>query len=231
MGHYRSIVDLMGSKNLGGKTLLCLIDGLFGGYYWDSHPYPWKMPPFWDGTNGDWPSSLFVSQDQVAIDSVAYDFLLNEWPAVVKNGVGATNSLQGGAEDYLHEGALADAPPSGTFYDPEKDGTPMQSLGVHEHWNNPIDKQYSRNLGQTNGIELLYAKLSKTAPRLALRRTDQGVAISWPTSQVGYRLQSATSPSASANWTNVSGEPASFQAQYVVSNDVSEASRFYRLMK
>jgi hypothetical protein len=60
MGHYRSMVDLMGSQNLGGKTLLCLIDGLFGGYYWDSHPCPWKTPPFGDGTNADWPSSLLA---------------------------------------------------------------------------------------------------------------------------------------------------------------------------
>jgi len=26
---------------------------------------------------------------------------------------------------------------------------------VHEHWNNPADKQYSRNLGTGNGIEML----------------------------------------------------------------------------
>jgi hypothetical protein len=40
MGHYRALVDLMGHRELGGKTLLHLIDGLFGGYYWDAHPYP-----------------------------------------------------------------------------------------------------------------------------------------------------------------------------------------------
>ena len=231
MGHYRSIVDLMGSKNLGGKTLLCLIDGLFGGYYWDSHPYPWRMPPFGDGTNGDWPSSLLVSQDPVAIDSVSYDLLLTEWPAVVNNGVGAANSLQGGAEDYLHEEASADAPPSGTLYDPERSGVRMASLGVHEHWNNPIDRQYSRNLGQTNGIELVYAKLSKTAPRLSLRRSGSGIAVSWPSSQTGYRLQSATALGPTPNWTNVSDVPVWFQAQNVVSNDSSGEGKFYRLIK
>jgi hypothetical protein len=50
---------------------------------------------------------------------------------------------------------LASNPPSGTTCDPENDGTAMQSLGVHEHWNNSIDKQYSRNLGTGNGIELV----------------------------------------------------------------------------
>ena len=42
MGQYRAIVDLLGHRELGGKNLLFLIDGLFAGYYWDSHPYKWK---------------------------------------------------------------------------------------------------------------------------------------------------------------------------------------------
>jgi hypothetical protein len=67
----------------------------------------------------------------------------------------ADPGLEGGAEDYLHEAALANNPPSGTFYDPNKDGLPMQSLGVHEHWDNPTNKKYSRNLGTGNGIELV----------------------------------------------------------------------------
>jgi hypothetical protein len=150
MGRYRALVDLMGHPALGGKMVLYLIDGLFGGYYWEAHPYKWLMPPFGDGNNGDWPSSLFASLDPVAIDSVAYDFLLREWPNVV-----ATPGSEGGVEDYLNEAALADNPPSGTFYDPDKNGLPMQSLGVHEHWNNSTDKQYSRNLGTGNGIELV----------------------------------------------------------------------------
>jgi hypothetical protein len=55
---------------------------------------------------------------------------------------------------YMREAALADNPPSKTVYDPERDGTRFTSLGVHEHWNNPIDKKYSRNLGKDTGIEL-----------------------------------------------------------------------------
>jgi hypothetical protein len=145
-------VDLMGHEQLGGKTLLYLIDGLYGGYYWEGTPYEWDMSPF----NGDWPSSLFVSQDPVAIDSVAYDFLLEEWPDVVNDGDGGPGSLEGGAEDYLHEAAQAGSPPSGSFYDPEDDGMAMASLGVHEHWNNATEKQYTRNLGTGDGIELIY---------------------------------------------------------------------------
>lgn len=146
MGNYRSLVDIMGHQELGDKTLLYIIDGLFGGFNWNSHPYKWSMEPFCD----DWPSSLFVSLDPVAIDSVGYDFLLKEWPNAV-----ADPGLQGGAEDYLHEAALANMPDSGTFYDPDNDGNSLNSLGVHEHWNNSIDKQYSRNLGNGEGIELI----------------------------------------------------------------------------
>ncbi len=150
---YRGLVDFMGHPDLGGKTLLYLLDGLYGGYYADSHPYKWKSAPF----NGDWPSSIFASQDPVAIDSVGYDFVNEEWPDVVKYGhaPNAKYDMQGGAEDYLHEAALANDPGSGTFYDPDHSGIRLASLGVHEHWNNPTDKQYSRNLGTGPGIELI----------------------------------------------------------------------------
>jgi hypothetical protein len=144
--HYRALVDVMGHPNLGGKTLLYLIDGLYGGYRWDGIPHKFKMSPF----NNDWPSSLFISQDPVAIDSVGLDFLWEEWPSVVRVA---------GVDDYLHEAAEANSPPSGTFYDPNGDGNGIDSLGVHEHWNNAIDKQYSRNLSNGNGIELVSVTL------------------------------------------------------------------------
>ena len=153
-GYYRANVDLMGHPKLGGKTLLVLIDGLYGGRSWDSHPIRWNMPPF----NGDWPSSIFLSQDQVAADSVAFDFMVNEWD----DTVGTMNGYPqySGTDDYLQEAALVPNPPSGTVYDPAHDGGLTQSLGVHEHWNNPIDKQYSRNLGTGDGIELVTPTLT-----------------------------------------------------------------------
>ena len=165
-GHYRAMVDLMGHPDLGGKTVLYLVDGLYGGYYAESRPRPWMSAPFGDGVNGDWPSSLLASQDPVAIDSVAHDFLLNEWPDVVTGGVRESGSLQGGQEDYLHEAAQADAPPSGARYDPDGDGQVLASLGAHEHWDNPVDKRYSRNLGADQGIELLRLRLDRPPPEL-----------------------------------------------------------------
>ena len=134
------------------------------------------MAPF----NTNWPSSLFVSQDPVAIDSVCYDFLLNEWPNVVNNGSDSPgNTLQGGAEDYLHEASQADNPPSGTFYDPAQTGVRLASLGVHEHWNNPTNKQYSRNLGTGQGIELvpLIVTNANSLPIITQQPADQSVAV------------------------------------------------------
>jgi len=142
--HYRNLVDLMGHEGIGGKTLLYLVDALYGGKDWDGTPYKWNMAPF----SGDWPSSLFASQDPVALDSVGFDFLLAEWPTEV-------SVYDGLAQDYLHEASQANSPPSGTFYDPEGDATAMASLGVHEHWNSAAGKQYTRNLGTGAGIELI----------------------------------------------------------------------------
>jgi hypothetical protein len=58
-------------------------------------------------------------------------------------------------DDYLHQAADSANWPSGIKYDPGRTGKYFASLGVHEHWNNPVDKQYSKNLGSGNGIELV----------------------------------------------------------------------------
>jgi hypothetical protein len=35
----------------------------------------------------------------------------------------------------------------------------LASLGAHEHWNDPQERKYSRNLGTGEGIELVSVKL------------------------------------------------------------------------
>lgn len=143
---YMTFTDFMGHKDLGGKTMLFLIDGLYGCSAVGGAPTgPWKMAPF----NGSWPCSLFASQDGVAVDAVGLDFLVAEFPWMPDLNY---------CDMYLLEAAKAGNPPSGTVYDPERDGTSLKSLGVLEHWNNPTDKQYSRNLGKKQGIELVYVK-------------------------------------------------------------------------
>lgn len=153
---YRVQVDIMGHKKLGQNTLLFVVDGLWGGPEATDVVYKWKSAPF----NDDWPSSIFMSQDQVALESVCFDFLRYEYNGAVGDK-GKGRPLMGGVDDYLHQAAdQANWPTeldNGTpfdGYDPEDDGTVIGSLGTHEHWNSPSLKQYSRNLGLNTGIEL-----------------------------------------------------------------------------
>jgi len=146
---YRVLTDIMGSSKLGRKTLLYIVDGLWGGTEAVEKPVKWKMPPF----NNDWPSSLFVSLDQVALESVCFDFLRTEAPLNTTAWKG--RPLFDGVDDHLHQAASSANWPAGITYDPDNTGTPIPSLGVHEHWNNSADKQYSRNLKTGNGIELV----------------------------------------------------------------------------
>jgi hypothetical protein len=147
---YMTFTDFLGHKDLGGKTLLFLIDGFYGARSQDGPPLlkdKWRMAPF----NNRWCSSLFASQDGVAVDAVGIDFLRAEWPDLADIAY---------TEKYLVEAALADNPPSKTVYDPERDGKRLKSLGIMEHWNNATDKKYSRNLGKNYGIELVYIPMN-----------------------------------------------------------------------
>jgi hypothetical protein len=147
-GSYRHLVDYMGHKDLGGKTFLYLIDGIWGGREFWGKIYKWDMSPF----NGDYPSSIFLSQDPVAIESVGFDLLLAEL-----NDKPEEERLpyMAGADDYLYQAADTSYWPEGFTYDPEKDGTPLTGMGVYEHWNNAVLKEYTRNLGTGEGIELI----------------------------------------------------------------------------
>ena len=146
MGTYNSLVDLMSDSRLGGKVMLSLVDGLYAARdqsYAIDGASRWTSAPF----NNDWTSSIFASQDPVAIDSVCTDFLRSE---------PTQNQVYGNVDNFLHEAAQVTQPPSGATYDPEGDGKkPDASLGAHEHWNNAAAKLYSRNLGTGNGIELV----------------------------------------------------------------------------
>lgn len=154
MGRYSPFVDLIGTKQLGGKTILFMVDGLFGIRNANDN----VVAPYATWTNlfgGQWSASYFMSFDPVAIDSVGLDFLTSEFGNYLAGG----NGNSGNCNNYLEEAALANssswpawATNSGTVYKP--DGVPISSLGVWEHWNDATHKQYSRNLGTGSGIEL-----------------------------------------------------------------------------
>jgi uncharacterized protein (DUF362 family) len=144
MGAYSPLVDLIGHPQLGGKTLLFMIDALYGVEDQNAElsvNSRFQSAPF----NNHWSASLLLSQDPVAIDSVGADILVHEPVAVTHPDVLPKDST---CQNYLHEAALADDPPSKTDYG-------LSSLGVHDHWNNFTEKKYGRNLGLREGIELV----------------------------------------------------------------------------
>ena len=141
-GKFRNLVDLMEHKDLGEKTVLFLVDGIWGGELPVTEPVKWQINPFDD----DWPNSIFVSQDHVAIESVGMDFVRAQFDEYAD---------MYGADDFLHQAADSANWAEGIIYDPDADGILIPSMGVHEHWNNDVDKEYTRNLGIGDGIELL----------------------------------------------------------------------------
>ena len=154
MGIYSPLVDLMANADLGGKTVLYMLDAIIcapsEGASITGGNSRWQQVPF----NNHYTASVFVSQDPVAIDSVGADFLMNEPAVTSRNGALRDDPT---VENYLHEAGLVADAPSGTVYTDSR-GNAVTSLGVHEHWNNSVDKQYSRNLGKDEGIELICIK-------------------------------------------------------------------------
>jgi uncharacterized protein (DUF362 family) len=138
-GSYNALVDLVGHRHIGGKTMLFILDGLYTAEHNEGSVIKWAS------FDDHWASSMLMSQDPIAIDSVALDILRSE---------PRNTQVRGTADNYLHEAAQAAKPPSGTVYNPDGAGA-LSSLGVHEHWNNAAVRKYSRNLGRKDGIELI----------------------------------------------------------------------------
>lgn len=169
-GLYRVQVDIMGHEILGQKNLVYIMDALWSADQEISYPKKFQIAPF----NDDFMSSLFLSLDPVAIESVGYDFLRSEFTTERSVGDNAGTYVQmEGTDDYLHQAASSENWPDGIVYDPENDSTPIASLGVHEHWDNPEDKQYSRNLGTDDGIELLKAEYIVSVDDIASEIPEQ----------------------------------------------------------
>jgi hypothetical protein len=148
---YRNLVDFMGHEATGGKEFLYIIDGIWGGEDWKGWIKKFKSEPF----NNDYPNSILIGQDPVALESVCFDILFEEYLRDETKASYPIN-LKNEIADYLLQCASADYWPEDISYDPEGDGSVLESLGVFEHWNNPTDKQYSRNLETGDGIELIY---------------------------------------------------------------------------
>jgi hypothetical protein len=92
---YNPLVELYMNEHIGGKTVLTVIDCLYGNW---EHLY--SPPKRWTTFGNDAPNSLFLATDPVAVDCVAADFLSFELPLVPE------------ADDYL---VLASAAGLGVF--------------------------------------------------------------------------------------------------------------------
>jgi len=161
---YSPLVDLAASPTLGKKTILYMLDGLYSARKHSSYAMHFPNAPFFNNiypyANPEWPSCILASLDGVALDSVGLDILYSQ----TKNNNDVENEnrpwllIRENADDYLHEMAMSENPPSGTQY--RQGGEPVTSLGVHEHWDDDKTRRYSRNLSKNGkGIELIYTKI------------------------------------------------------------------------
>jgi hypothetical protein len=152
---YSPLVDLESSPNLGGKTILYLLDGLYCGRKWRTYPVHFPNPPFNNKAvpydNPEWPACMLASLDPVAIQSVGLDIMYAQ--SKNNNEAGYHNVprilVRDNADDFLREMADPDHAPSGTQY--IQNGTKIKSLGVFEHWDSDLTMRYSRNLDPKQG--------------------------------------------------------------------------------
>lgn len=157
---YSPLVDLAASPNLGAKTILYMLDGLYCGRRHQSYPLHFPNAPFHNRVepyaNPEWPSSLLASFDGVALDSVGLDILYAQSQNNIDKDGHPRILIRENADDYLQEEATPEHAPSGTAY--RQDGKMVQSLGVFEHWDSDATRLYSRNKDPKHGkgIELIY---------------------------------------------------------------------------
>jgi uncharacterized protein (DUF362 family) len=157
---YSPIVDLSASPNLGAKTILYMLDGLYCARRHMSYPLHFPNAPFHNRVspyaNPEWPASILASLDGVALDSVGLDILYSQTMSNNDENGLPRIMIRENADDYLMEEAIPEHPPSGTKY--MQGGIPVTSLGVFEHWDSEESRQYSRNKDPRDGkgIELIY---------------------------------------------------------------------------
>lgn len=139
-GNYSALVDLMGCPNVGKKTVLYIVDGIYGMQTNVGEPQPQRDS--WDDLfGGGWSSCILMSQDPVALESVCLDHLYAEFG----DRLGASNARMKtsapNSDNYLREAATGRNAELGEY---RPNGVPTGSLGLFEHWDNPTNRHYSK---------------------------------------------------------------------------------------
>ena len=167
---FNPLIDLEASPNLGRKTILFLLDGLYCGRKWSTYPVHFPNAPFYNKVepyeNPEWPACLLASFDPVAIQSVGLDIFYAQSQNNEETGYYNVPRIlvRDMADDILKAMATPWATPSGTVY--KQNGKPIPSLGVFEHWDGPETMRYSRNLDpkKGRGIEFIYIPMGSARP-------------------------------------------------------------------
>jgi len=179
-GTFNYMVDILGHPEIRNKMVLNVVDGLYSGDQ-QNLISPWEL------YDGKYSASIFLSQDVIALESVCIDFMRSE-PTNIR-------WVHGNVDNYLHEASMAHDPPSGLVYNPGAEASPLESLGVHEHWDGWSTKRYSRNLGTGEGIELYTVVFAPEPPTMVVAGAGDGeatISFNAPANDGGDSISSYT---------------------------------------
>ena len=154
----------------------------------------------------------------------------NPFAALLVSGNKLYGSTSGGGAFYL-----------GLIFQINTDGSDFTVL---KHYNDSDGNGPTGNLvlagnvlygttvgGGALGFGTVYSLALPGPPQLSLIHSGGSTILSWPTNAVGFTLQSTTNLVPPAVWSTVSPAPVVVQGTFTVTNPVSGAQKFYRLMQ
>jgi hypothetical protein len=87
------------------------------------------------------------------------------------------------------------------------------------------------SVGGKYGNGTLFSLTVPLPPQLTIIASMPNVILTWPTNSTGFSLQSTTNLVAPSVWAPVSTQPVIRNGNYSVTNSISGAQQFYRLLQ
>jgi hypothetical protein len=103
------------------------------------------------------------------------------------------------------------------------------ALGDDRYGQSTVPSGLSGVIGIAAGGAHSLALVSTALPTLQAQISRSDFILTWPTSAQNFTLQTTTNLADSNSWSAITNMPAIVNAQYVVTNQIAGASRFYRL--